>query len=340
MMTAHAAQRLGFAVHIYTPRADDVALRVTNLATIAPYEDEERLHRFTEACDVVTLEFENIPSKSLEIVEQAGKLRPASHAVYISQNRKREKDFCAKLGLRTTPYAEVRRPEDITGAYRTLGTQKAVLKTAELGYDGKGQYVISGARQIPEAALWHEEAGNPACIMEAFVPFERELSIITVRGADGRQIYYPLAQNVHEGGILRSSVAPAIVSDDMQQEAREIARTVASELGYIGVLAIEMFEAGGELYINEFAPRPHNSGHWTMDGACCSQFEQLVRAALDLPLGGTDALYETRMENILGREAEDAYKLLMDERAHLHLYGKEIRDGRKMGHVNIWKKRL
>jgi len=335
-MTALAAARLGYRTHIFCPEADSPACQVTPLATIAAYDDEAALAAFAAAVDVVTFEFENIPFATVAILRDKVRLRPDAEVLRICQNRLREKDFCGRIGVPTTRYAEVAGPEALDRVVRDLG-RPCILKTAELGYDGKGQVLIEPDTDL--AAAWNAMAGGGApilpAIVEAFVDFRMEASVIIARDADGHCRSYPLVENQHKNHILDQTIVPARVDPPIAERAEVIARHMAEEIGLVGLLAIEVFvTTDDEVLVNEMAPRPHNSGHWTLDACATSQFEQHVRAVAGLPLGSCEPLGDAVMQNLLGDDAERWLEILSAPGAKLHLYGKsEARPGRKMGHV-------
>ncbi len=333
-MTALAAAELGYRTHIYCPETDCPASQVTPLATHAAYEDEAALARFAAAVDVVTFEFENIPLMTAEFLASSLALRPRPEILAICQDRLREKDFCQSLGIATAPYAAVDGPEALARHARDFGTP-AVLKTTRLGYDGKGQVRIE-ADSDPETA-WAEMAGSQSQatgILEAFVDFRLEISVIAARGLDGQTVTYSAVENQHENHILRTTIAPARIDPVAAAKAKDMARRLAEALDLQGLLAVEMFVTADDILVNELAPRPHNSGHWTLDAGPTSQFEQFVRAVAGLPLGSTAFHGRAEMQNLLGDEAACWLAILADPDAKLHLSGKsEARPGRKMGHV-------
>ena len=332
-MTALAAATLGIRTHIFCPEADPPAAQVTPLFTRADYEDEAALTAFAAAVDVVTLEFENIPAASLAFLAERVSVRPGPGVLEVTQDRLAEKDFARAHGVRTAPYRAVSSLADLEVAVAALGLP-AVLKTRRFGYDGKGQAVLRTVADL--AAGWTALGGVP-CILEGFMPFEREASIIAARGVDGAVRLFPLTENRHAEHILRESLAPAAVAPAVAAQAGAIARTLAEKLAVVGLLAVELFlMPDGTVAMNELAPRPHNSGHWTMDACITSQFLQLVRAVCGLPLGDTAmTVPAARMVNLLGDDVLGWEAFLQDPAAHVHLYGKtEIKPGRKLGHVN------
>ncbi len=334
-MAALAAASLGYRCHILCPDADAPAAQVTSLHTRAAYEDQAALADFAAAVDLVTFEFENIPLAAAEFLAERVTMRPAPQILGICQNRLREKDFCRSVKVPTARYAEVGGPDSLARVVRDIGLP-CVLKTAELGYDGKGQALIGSEGDLE--AAWRTMAGDrPEApgIVEAFVDFTLEVSVIVARGVDGSCRSYPVVENQHREHILDQTIVPARIAEPVAQRAEAIARHLAEEIELVGLLAIEMFvTAEDEVLVNELAPRPHNSGHWTLDACVTSQFEQFVRAIAGLPLGSTERLGDAVMKNLLGEDAGRWREILSDPSAKLHLYGKtEARPGRKMGHV-------
>ncbi|GHC17193.1 5-(carboxyamino)imidazole ribonucleotide synthase [Aidingimonas halophila] len=294
--------------------------------------DEDVLDDFLSRVDVVTYEFEHLPVDLVQAVERRKPVYPNSHALHVCQNRAEEKALFDRLSIPTPAYRLVSSPVELASAVRELGAP-VVAKSITEGYDGKGQAVLHDAEEA--AAAW-QTIGHERLIVEAFVDFVREVSIIAVRGRDGRVAFYPMAENVHVEGILRYSLAPMPnLEPQVQQTADGYIRALLDELDYVGVLALELFQTrDGRLLANEMAPRVHNSGHWTLDGAVTSQFENHLRAIQGLPLGSTEARQPTCMVNVIGSEGEAAEILAIDD-AHLHRYGKSERPGRKLGHVNL-----
>ncbi len=327
-MLAMAAAQLGYRCHIYAPNRESVAAEVSAEFTCAHWTDEAAMARFADACDVVTFEFENVPVAPLAAIE--AKLAPHSRALEIAQDRVREKGFAEELGGKTAPYAPVHSAEELAAAIDRIGAP-GILKTRADGYDGKGQWRINSARDADAIRL-----PDAATIYEGLVHFSAEFSVILVRGQGGEVRFWDSAENVHDHGILaKSSLPPSSLIRGQMEQARALASGIAEKLGYVGVLTCEFFATEGGPVFNEMAPRVHNSGHWTIEGAATSQFENHIRAICGLPLGSTKTTAaKVTMTNIVGEEALAAYKLLEDPDAHLHLYGKrEARDGRKMGHV-------
>jgi 5-(carboxyamino)imidazole ribonucleotide synthase len=333
-MMAMAAAQLGLKAHIYAPEENSPAFDVAAEITIAPYEDEAALVRFARAVDVVTYEFENVPSETAATLSAHTLLAPNAKALAVSQDRFLEKSFISGLGIPVAPFATFTGEAELTEAVGRLG-RPAVLKTRRFGYDGKGQVMIRPETDL--TAAW-SEIGRAPSIVEGFVPFEREVSVVAARTASGAFAAYDLCANEHKHHILDVTRVPAGVADATEAEAIRIARTIADALDYVGVLAVELFlvtEGGQErLVVNEIAPRVHNSGHWTLGGAVTSQFEQHVRAVCGWPLGATSRLGRVEMRNLIGHDVDEWERILAEPGAYLHLYGKsEARAGRKMGHV-------
>ncbi|MCS6778703.1 MAG: 5-(carboxyamino)imidazole ribonucleotide synthase [Geminicoccaceae bacterium] len=329
-MTALAAADLGYACHVYAPEPDSPAFAVAR-STCAAWDDLEALDQFARSVAVVTLEFENVPVFALERLARRVPVRPGPSVLAVTQDRLAEKEFLRTNGFPLAPYRGVDSAEGIGRALRELGGP-GVLKTTRLGYDGRGQRVIGSPEEVEPALA---ALGTRALVLEAFVPFEREISVVTARRADGARASFPPVENRHEHHILKTTIAPAPIADALATEAMRLAEAIAERLGVVGLLAVEMFVvSGGRLLVNELAPRPHNSGHWTLDACPVSQFQQLVRAICDLPLGDPTPFAGAVMDNLLGEEVASWPELLAEPGARLHLYGKrEVRPGRKMGHV-------
>lgn len=343
-MTALAAARLGYQCHIYTPEQDSPASQVSAATTVAAYDDREALATFAAKVDVVTLEFENIPLDALAHLQSLVPLRPGPKALEIGQDRIFEKTFFGDFA-QTAPWHAVGSVADLQAAIADLGCP-AILKTCRLGYDGKGQFKIDHPEQAVEAftalGFAAEHVADPASpaptILEGFVTFEREVSVIVARAENGQTAAYPVVENVHRHHILDTTTAPAKIDQTLADEAHRIAITAVERLGLIGLLAVELFVTKDAVVVNEMAPRPHNSGHWTMDAGLTDQFEQLVRAVCGLPLGDCALHYPVVMKNLLGNDGDQWHSFLADSTARLHLYGKaQARAGRKMGHVNFIK---
>jgi 5-(carboxyamino)imidazole ribonucleotide synthase len=338
-MSALAAARLGYRCHIYCPEPEAPAAQVTNSATVAAYQDEEALARFAAAVDVVTFEFENIPFSTVETLSNLVPLRPKADVLRICQDRLLEKDFCNRLGVPTARFAKVASRDDLARAVHDIATP-CVLKTARLGYDGKGQVLIEAGTDLEDA--WSTMVGQGHSglgIVESFVDFALEISVIVARAADGTTQSYVPVENEHRNHILDRTIVPARIAPEVAERAHGLARGLAEGLDLIGLLAVEMFVTReSEVLVNELAPRPHNSGHWTIDACVTSQFEQFIRAVAGLPLGATTRHADAEMMNLLGDEIDRWPEILSDPAAKLHLYGKtEARPGRKMGHVTRLK---
>jgi len=330
-MTAVAAAQLGYRCHIFSPDADAPAKEIAASQTTAPYEDEHAARVFAEAVDVVTFEFENVPEATLAAISERIPVRPNVHTLHVSQDREIEKTFLNDHGIGTAPWAPLNGPDDFSTAAEAVGAP-AVLKTSRFGYDGKGQTRVDAAATLEKA--WLSIGAVPA-VLEGFVDFEREISVIVARGLDGNSESYIPVHNVHRDHILHTTTAPAAVDPSIANSASSIADNIANALDLVGLLAVEMFVTrDGEVLVNEIAPRPHNSGHWTLDACAVSQFEQFVRAVTGLPLGDPQRHSDAVMTNLIGDEAAEWHELLGEGNACLHLYGKaEARPGRKMGHV-------
>ncbi|MEI6730550.1 MAG: 5-(carboxyamino)imidazole ribonucleotide synthase [Pseudomonadota bacterium] len=332
-MLALAAANLGIRSVIFTPESDCPASHVAYKTIIADYCDQEALAKFADEVDSITFEFENIPHQSLELLESKKAVCPNANILRISRNRLREKSFINDLGIGTANFAKVTSEQELQNAVSQIGLP-AVLKTTEMGYDGKGQLTLRQESDIASAfaSLKTEEA-----ILEGFVDFVMEISVIVARDYDGKSLCYVPVQNIHKNHILDTTIAPAPISDELANHAEEIAIKIAQSLDLRGLLAVEMFVSkDGKILVNELAPRPHNSGHWTMDACITGQFEQLVRAVCGLPLGSPKRLCDAEMKNLIGDDINKCDEYLAISNAKLHLYGKaEARPGRKMGHVNF-----
>ncbi len=330
-MLALAAANMGYRVHVFAPEAELPAGDVSAAVTRAGYDDTAALDAFAAVVDVVTLEFENVPVAAIRHLAGRVPVRPGAASLEVAQDRLAEKAFVAGLGGRTAPYAGIDSLADLEVAAARLG--RSVLKTRRMGYDGKGQARLAGRDDA--VAAWAEIGERPA-ILEGWVDFTHEFSILLCRGEDGLATAWPVPHNLHDHGILRESRVPAppLVAAEAA-EAEALARAAADKLGHVGVLTCEFFATAAGPVFNEMAPRVHNSGHWTIEGARASQFENHVRAICGLPLGSTAlTAASVTMRNLLGEDALDYPRLLADPRAHLHLYGKsEVKPGRKMGHV-------
>lgn len=328
-MLSLAAARLGLKTCIYNDAPDAPAFQVTQQAVTAPYDDLNMLAGFAEVCDAVTFEFENLPAHAIAHLAERVPVNPGAHALAITQDRLSEKTFVEKLGLKTAPFFEVSSVEQAREAFAKLNG-RGILKTRRFGYDGKGQAKVAAADEAVKA--FESFKGQPA-ILEGFVDFSYEASVVAARGAGGAFAAYDPPENEHENHILRRSTVPSRLSLAQVEEAKTIARKIGEALDYVGVFAVELFVGkDGALLVNEIAPRVHNTGHWTIEACACSQFEQHIRAVAGWPLGNPARHADAVMENIIGAEA-DAWESLSKSGA-LHLYGKaEARLGRKMGHI-------
>ena len=329
-MLAMAAAQLGYRSHIFDPHERPCAADMAAQFTRAAYDDRASLEAFGAAVDVATYEFENLPVEPLAVL--GDKLHPGTRSLAVAQDRAEEKSFIERTGARVAQWRAVSRIDDVTSAVAELGLP-VVLKTRRYGYDGKGQAWI---RSPDEAGAAWDSIGHEPAVAEAGVEFDAEFSVIVARWADGRMTFWDSADNVHREGILRTSTVPprAVIAAQVD-EARKAAAGIAEALGHVGVLTVEFFAGADGPVVNEIAPRVHNSGHWTIEGAFTSQFEQHIRAICNLPAGSTDlAASSVRMDNLIGDEVHDWQRLLADPQAHVHIYGKgEARPGRKMGHV-------
>jgi len=326
-MLGLAGVPLGYRFVFLDPSPDSPAGAVGDLI-VADYDDPDALRELASRADVVTYEFENVPAACAEFVAARKPLQPNPRALTVGQDRLSEKQLFDRLGIAVPPYAPVATRAELDAAVARIGLP-AVLKTRRLGYDGKGQAVLRSAADAD--AAW-ARLGRQPLLLEAFVPFEREVSCIGVRGQRGELAFYPVAENVHRDGILRTSIPRP--GDPLQRAAEEATRKVMEDLGYVGVLAFEFFVAGGKLLGNEIAPRVHNSGHWTIDGAQCSQFENHLRAIAGLPLGATALRGHAAMVNFIGSHP-DLAQLAQIPEVHVHLYGKLAKPARKIGHANL-----
>lgn len=327
-MLALAGYPLGLRFRFFDPASNSPAGQIAEQA-VADYADHAALRKFVDGVNVLTYEFENVPLETAQWLEQFAPVYPPPAALHTAQDRLNEKTLFMQLGIPTPAFAPVNSLAELQTAVQKIGLP-AVLKTRRLGYDGKGQFILRKLTDLEGA--WQALGGGPL-ILEGFVDFERELSVLAARGRDGTTVFYPLVENQHAGGILRLSQAP-INSPMLQAAAEEFAQRVLQHLNYVGLLAIEFFEKDGQLLANEMAPRVHNSGHWTMEGAYTSQFENHLRAILGWPLGPTAVRGHAAMLNLIG-ELPAAAQILSVPNAHLHLYGKEPRPGRKLGHINL-----
>lgn len=337
-MTGQAARSLGYGFVVFEPQDRCPAGQVADLEINAKYSDESALQLLSDASDVITYEFENVPAEATHFLQQRGALHPRPEILRICQNREREKNFLRDNGIPCAPFAIVDSEADLKQALATIGTP-SVLKTAAFGYDGKGQLKIS-AENPDTAAVWKEFGGHRA-VLEGWMDFSIEISVMVAANEQGEIVTYPVSENIHTNHILDLSIVPARVSEDVRQRAEALAKEVAKKLGLVGLLGVELFVLkDGTLAVNELAPRPHNSGHYTIDACVTSQFEQFVRAVCGLPLGSTELHSPVVMVNILGDawkgRAPDFASLLKNPDTKLHLYGKsQARAGRKMGHFCV-----
>lgn len=331
-MLSVAASRLGFKTAIFEPGGDCPASHVANYHHQASYDDIKALEHFGNSVDVLTYEFENIPTEALDALDQIRPIRPGREALRVSQDRLTEKTFLRDIGLQTAPFATVDDAASLAQAIETIGTP-SILKTRRFGYDGKGQARLTKPEDADTALA--ELQGAPA-VLEGFVDFTCEISVIAARGTDGRVAAFDPGQNVHEGGILRTTTVPAALPNRTLTDAVLTAGKILNALDYIGVLGVEFFVTPGGLIVNEIAPRVHNSGHWTQNGCVVDQFEQHIRAVAGWPLGDGSRHSDIRMENLIGDDMDRVPSLAADPACALHLYGKaEVKPGRKMGHANI-----
>ncbi|MCF6317637.1 MAG: 5-(carboxyamino)imidazole ribonucleotide synthase [Marinosulfonomonas sp.] len=330
-MLSVAASRLGFKTHIFEPGANPPAGHVADQVTTAPYDDDAALTNFAKTVDVITYEFENIPTSALDTLECLRPIHPNRRALATSQDRLTEKEFLQSLGLNTAPYAPVNMLDDLTAALETTGTP-AILKTRRFGYDGKGQARIMATG---DAAKAHADMAGAPSLLEGFIDFSHEVSVIAARNQQGDIACYDPGQNVHINGILRTTTVPATLTTAQATDAVLLAARILNELDYVGVMGVELFVTPQGLIVNEFAPRVHNSGHWTQNGCAIDQFEQHIRAVAGWPLGDGKRHCDVTMENLIGDDMDNIPTLAAEPNTALHLYGKsETKPGRKMGHVN------
>ena len=330
-MLSVAASRLGFRTHVYEPAANPPAAHVADRLTTASYDDAEALRAFAASVDVITYEFENIPTAALDILEAARPIRPNRRALAVSQDRVSEKTFLNDLGLATAPWAEVNSAADLDAAIARIGTP-AILKTTRLGYDGKGQARLRAPEDAADALAAMN--GAPA-VLEGFISFSHEVSVIAARGLDGSVACFDPGENVHRDGILHTTTVPARLTLAQRTDAVLLAARILNALDYVGVMGVELFVTDQGLLVNEIAPRVHNSGHWTQNGCAIDQFEQHIRAVAGWPLGDGSRHADVVMENLIGDDVLRVPAIAREKNAALHMYGKaEARPGRKMGHVN------
>lgn len=332
-----AARTMGYEVVVLDPDKESPAGKLATTHIYADYADKAGLDQIAKSCDAITTEFENVPASTLEALAKTKPVRPGAKAISIAQDRIQEKNFLKDNGFYTAPFAVINSLEDLKNNISKIGTP-AILKVSRFGYDGKGQFGINAESDIEKA--WETLEGE-ACVLEQRMPLDIEVSVVLARSTEGEIITYPVAENIHEGGILDVSVVPARIDSALEEKVIKMAKDIASALDYVGVMAVEFFISNVELLVNEIAPRPHNSGHYTLDACMTDQFEQQVRAVCGLPLGETTLLSPVVMINMLGDiwhggKAPKWQKLLDHPNVKLHLYGKhEARPGRKMGHFNV-----
>lgn len=330
-MLSVAAARLGYRSHIFEPSANPPAADVAHALTTASYDDAAALTAFAETVDVITYEFENIPTAALDLLEALRPIRPNRRALAIAQDRILEKDFLTGLGLTCAPYRAVNTAAEMTAAVAEIGTP-SILKTTRLGYDGKGQARLTSPEDTE--AAFASMNGAPS-VLEGFIDFSHEVSVIAARGLDQSVACYDPGENVHRSGILHTTTLPARLTPVQRSDAILLAARILNALDYVGVMGVEIFVTAKGLIVNEIAPRVHNSGHWTQNGCAVDQFEQHIRAVAGLPLGDGARHSDVVMENLIGDDIDRLPQILRENDAALHLYGKaEARPGRKMGHVN------
>lgn len=342
-MIAMDAARLGYACHIFTASKSDPALEVCAAQTIAAFDDEDAIEAFAKSVNVITLEWENVPLRTLEIASKHAPVFPGAAVLGIAQDRGLEKSFARNADIGTADFAVVGSADELEIQLKNF-TRPCILKSTRMGYDGKGQVKITDGMSASQA--WSEMGSNEG-IIESFVDFTSEISVIVARRDDGVMEAYPPVQNIHKNHILSETHAPADIDQELADEAIRLAKSMTEEMKVVGLLAIELFvlaspnEKGQRVLLNEVAPRPHNSGHWTIDACACSQYEMLVRAVCGLPLGSGKPHHKAMMHNIVGDEEAKFEVWMADPKACLHLYGKkETREGRKMGHVTFLKEAL
>ncbi len=334
-MLSVAAARLGFRTHIFEPGANPPAGDVAHALTTAGYDDVDALTAFAKSVDIVTFEFENIPTDALDVIENITPIRPNREALRTSQDRLVEKQFLEGLGLTVAPFADIANAADLEAAMTTIGAP-SILKTRRFGYDGKGQSRLRSADDAAEALA--DMAGNPA-VLEGFVNFTAEVSVIAARSPSGEVACFDPGENVHRDGILHTTTVPARLSAAQRMDAVLLAAKILNALDYVGVLGVELFVTPQGFIVNEIAPRVHNSGHWTQNGCAVDQFEQHIRAVAGWPLGDGSRYADVVMENLIGDDMDRVPELAKQRDTALHLYGKaDVKPGRKMGHVNIVKR--
>ncbi len=330
-MLSVAASRLGFKTCVYEPGGDCPASHVSNYHFQKSYDDAEALKSFAQSVDVITYEFENVPTSALDLLESGAPIRPNRWALATSQNRITEKEFLEGLGLKVAPFAAVTSAAELKAAVAKIGAP-SILKTQTLGYDGKGQARIKDGDDLD--AVWAQMNDAP-CVLEGFIEFSHEVSVIGARALDGQVACFDPGENVHRDGILHTTTVPANLSGAQRTDAVLMAGRILNALDYVGVLGVELFVTPAGLIVNEIAPRVHNSGHWTQNGCVIDQFEQHIRAVAGWPLGDGSRHADTVMENLIGADMDRVAALSADPDVALHLYGKaDAKPGRKMGHIN------
>jgi 5-(carboxyamino)imidazole ribonucleotide synthase len=330
-MLSVAASRLGFKTHIFEPGTNPPAGQVADQVTTAAYDDTSALTAFANTVDVITFEFENIPADALDTLEKIRPVLPARNALATSQDRITEKEFLTNLGVEVAPYANIESDADVTAAMQSVGAP-SIMKTRRFGYDGKGQ---SRLKSIDDGASAWNELGNTPSVLEGFIDFSREISVIGARSQSGEVVCFDPGENVHRDGILHTTTLPASISGSQRMDAVLLTGKILNALDYVGVMGVELFVTPNGLLVNEIAPRVHNSGHWTQNGCVIDQFEQHIRAVAGWPLGNGERHSNVVMTNLIGDEVLDVETLSADASVGVHLYGKaEAKAGRKMGHVN------
>nr|WP_319249702.1 5-(carboxyamino)imidazole ribonucleotide synthase [uncultured Celeribacter sp.] len=330
-MLSVAASRLGFKTHIYEPGATPPAGHVADTVSTAPYEDEAALRAFAAAVDVITYEFENVPTSALDLLESITPIRPNRKALAVSQDRLTEKAFLTDLGLKVAPFAAVNSADDLDRALSDIGAP-AILKTRRFGYDGKGQARLTSPADASQALA--DMAGAEA-VLEGFVDFRCEVSVIAARGMAGDVSCFDPGENVHKSGILHTTTVPAKLSPSQRTDSVLLAAKILNALDYVGVMGVELFVTSDGLIVNEIAPRVHNSGHWTQNGCVIDQFEQHIRAVVGWPLGDGKRHSDVEMLNLIGDDVDRIPEFAKNGACAIHLYGKaEVKPGRKMGHIN------
>jgi 5-(carboxyamino)imidazole ribonucleotide synthase len=333
-MIAFSAHKRGHQVVILSDQNNSPASQVVEKVIVGNFEDEKILKEFCENVDLVTFEFENIPLKAANFIAQYCEFMPRPEILKITQNRLLEKNFLKTIGVKTTEYIEIKDLEQLQQKIKEFN--KAILKTASMGYDGKGQMFLDSKISLQDLSKIYKNFKNNQLILEKFCPFDSEISVIIARSKNSEIACYDPITNIHKNGILQRSIYPAKISQQQKLSAKKIAKKIAKTIDLVGVMAIEFFVVGDKLLVNELAPRPHNSGHFSMDACFTSQFEQLIRAITGAKLGVVDYFANGSMENLIGDQVYDLKKYYNNSLAKIHLYGKnEVKVGRKMGHVNI-----